>query len=114
MSKRVVVPIEVQKAVIIRDKCECQLCGVSDFTPVKRYAKYAAVKVGPGVDLSPWQLYNGPIESNLEFDHIKPVCFGGSNEADNIRLLCRACNRRYNWVSYLKMQMNNNMDYASF
>lgn len=30
----------------------------------------------------------------LEVDHIKPVALGGSNNRDNLRLLCRACNQR--------------------
>ena len=31
---------------------------------------------------------------NLELDHIKPKKRGGSDEADNIQLLCSACNRK--------------------
>ncbi|MBA4304283.1 MAG: hypothetical protein C0424_08680 [Sphingobacteriaceae bacterium] len=30
---------------------------------------------------------------NLEFDHIVPFSCGGGNEASNIQLLCRSCNR---------------------
>lgn len=29
----------------------------------------------------------------LEIDHIKPVALGGRNEKENLRLLCRSCNR---------------------
>lgn len=33
-------------------------------------------------------------DDNLgEIDHIVPVCHGGSNELDNLRLLCKGCNR---------------------
>jgi 5-methylcytosine-specific restriction endonuclease McrA len=30
----------------------------------------------------------------LEVDHIQPKSLGGGNEAENLRLLCRACNQR--------------------
>jgi hypothetical protein len=30
---------------------------------------------------------------NIEYDHISPYSCGGSNDASNIQLLCRTCNR---------------------
>ena len=32
-------------------------------------------------------------EKNLEIDHIIPVSMGGTNEEENLQLLCRKCNR---------------------
>ena len=34
------------------------------------------------------------IEKYYEVDHINPVKLGGSNDRDNLQLLCRKCNRR--------------------
>lgn len=31
---------------------------------------------------------------NLEIDHIVPLARGGSNELDNLQILCKKCNRR--------------------
>ena len=30
-------------------------------------------------------------QGKCECDHIKPLCLGGGNEQDNLRLLCKAC-----------------------
>lgn len=30
----------------------------------------------------------------LEIDHIQPKALGGTNHAENLRLLCRSCNQR--------------------
>lgn len=38
---------------------------------------------------------NNPVrDENIEFDHVIPWSKGGSSEDNNIRLLCRPCNRR--------------------
>jgi hypothetical protein len=37
--------------------------------------------------------YCGSID-NLEIDHIKPLARGGSNDLDNLQILCGPCNRR--------------------
>jgi len=62
------VPLTVSSStrakVILRDDLVCQICGG---------------QVGDG---------------ELELDHIVPVCFGGSNRIDNLRVAHRDCNRR--------------------
>lgn len=39
--------------------------------------------------------------SELEIDHIIPVCFGGTNELTNLRVLCRSCNTGRNTFEFL-------------
>ncbi|PIT98730.1 MAG: hypothetical protein COT74_13610 [Bdellovibrionales bacterium CG10_big_fil_rev_8_21_14_0_10_45_34] len=34
---------------------------------------------------------------NLNFDHIKPIAYGGLSESHNLRLLCFSCNNRQ-WI----------------
>lgn len=46
-----------------------------------------------------WQRAQGKCENcgsrhRLEADHIQPRALGGSNDIDNLRLLCRPCNQR--------------------
>ena len=37
--------------------------------------------------------YGWPATRNLEWDHVIPLARGGTNDADNIVLACRNCNR---------------------
>ena len=53
-----------------RDKGRCQICGVV-----------------AGYD------HDRDEYVQIEVDHIKPKCRGGSNEIDNLRVLCKKCNR---------------------
>ena len=41
----------------------------------------------------PWCLWCGATR-DLTVDHIVPLSQGGSNESDNLRVLCRKCNSR--------------------
>jgi hypothetical protein len=56
----------VRMSVLIRDKFTCQLCGAQG---------------GPGHSVQ------------LEIDHIIPVAKGGTNDPENLQVLCRPCNQ---------------------
>lgn len=102
MTSRQSVPKAVARQVILRDKGKCQLCKEIGGVPVLRYGHYRVVKPPPGTVLTPWQHYNGPVVDWIEIDHIKPVCLGGTNDLDNLRLACRKCNRKKNYIVYMK------------
>ena len=70
-NKRKLVSTKSRQQVFIRDGYACVLCG-------KMAKKDGAV---------------------LEVDHIKPIAEGGSNELDNLRTLCRKCNRGRWWAT---------------
>ena len=36
---------------------------------------------------------------NLEIHHKIPLCFGGSNEKENLRVLCERCHKKLDWES---------------
>lgn len=57
-------PGKVRQNVLMRDNYTCQICGAT---------------VDDGV--------------KLEIDHIKPVSKGGTNDENNLQVLCQQCNR---------------------
>ena len=58
--------------ILERDGPSCAMCGVETIQPV--YAK--------------------PIKNERHYDHIVPLCRGGSHSMDNMRILCAGCNLR--------------------
>lgn len=63
---------QLRNAILERNGFTCQLCGS-----------------GPG-DTDP---FNPNRKVRLHIDHIIPISQGGSNSADNLRVLCSACNQ---------------------
>lgn len=58
-----------------RDGGRCQKCGIECLRRTARVPRWDA-----------WQ--------RGEMDHVVPKSKGGTNDVDNLRLLCRRCNRR--------------------
>jgi len=85
--------------VIKRDNCTCQTCGKQGIffyrygKPAVGFTETGEYPCGRGED------YNGKDIEVFEFHHIKPVSLGGSNEADNIQLACRKCNRGMGYLT---------------
>ena len=63
--------------------------------PASEYSRYIPSEVKQQV----WRRDGGkcvlcPSKHDLEYDHEIPVSKGGSNTVNNIRLLCKECNRK--------------------
>ena len=63
---------QLRTEILERNGYTCQLCGA-----------------GPG-DLDP---FNPNRKVRLHIDHIKPLSQGGTNDKDNLRVVCSACNQ---------------------
>jgi 5-methylcytosine-specific restriction endonuclease McrA len=101
MENRKVIPEKVRREVITRDQYKCVLCGLPGI-PVIRYGKSTVIVPIVGITVNYWENYNGRASMVFEFDHIKPVMLGGSNETNNVRLTCGGCNHRRTALDYLK------------
>jgi len=58
------IPPHIRRALIRMQKSTCQLCGAHGHKVI------------------------------IEIDHIIPIARGGTNNFDNLQLLCRTCNRK--------------------
>jgi 5-methylcytosine-specific restriction endonuclease McrA len=89
-SVRTKIPNSVRREVALREGCppggtvdaECYWCGA----PGQIVWAWLHFSNRPGA----WVAFPG-----LELDHKKAVLFGGTNDAENIVLACRACNRSH-------------------
>lgn len=75
------------KHVSERDGLHCQECGQKDKI-IWRQQGYCSAS-----EFADWPftlVYN---TSNLELDHRQPLSEGGTNDADNLWLLCRDCHK---------------------
>ena len=64
-----------RKAVLERDDCTCQICGIS-----RKYLDDMAPGLGEYL--------------RLEIDHIVPIAQGGTSDTSNLQCLCWRCNAK--------------------
>jgi hypothetical protein len=94
-------PLSFEQSVTLQAECNRRISsflesrgqsawtGMLESAPVSDSVRYDVLKRDRRC-----QLYGaGPGDDVLEVDHIVPRSKGGSNEAENLQVLCRACNR---------------------
>lgn len=81
------------KALVARDGETCQRCGTAGRTIWRSQGVYNGDQWGP----DPWERSRFTIvypSSNLEVDHRCALSDGGTNDHDNLHLLCIDCHKR--------------------
>ena len=95
--KKKSIPIHLRESVICRDKWACQVCGkVADVGLTNKRGVFQVFEINPDfIDLGRVanQIGDGQYIS-FEIDHIIPELKGGPMVLENLRLLCRRCNRK--------------------
>lgn len=87
------IPVELRKQIYERDHCTCQYCGKVGVL-IYRYGRICVVDNPKGVNMKTSHgSYNGLDVFPFEIDHVIPLCYGGKTEANNLKLVCRKCNR---------------------
>ena len=79
--KKANIPIELVRQVSKRDGKVCQICGKVGIEDA-HFKHYVIEKTESGKEIS------------FEIDHIIPEYLGGETKLDNLRLVCRKCNRQ--------------------
>ncbi len=94
MYKKKPIPLKTRSYITIRDNGICQICGKIGFLK-STYFGYMAYEKAPA-----WSskgmggtsaIYPGYL--SFEIDHIKPEWAGGEQGLENLRLVCKSCNR---------------------
>jgi len=86
MAKRDIISRKIRDMVSFRDNGICCLCG--------KRADYSKWKDGYWHYYEIITRFNDEYHLCFEIDHIIPLCHGGKTTLQNLRLLCRKCNRK--------------------
>lgn len=97
---RIAVPKALTRQIIIKQGAKCYLCQVQG-VPISRFNKWRVVIPDEYYPVEPWQKWNGKVKLTFHIDHIKPVCVGGTNDPDNLRLACPTCNGKNHYLRYM-------------
>lgn len=92
--KRRSIPMDIQRKVFERDKYKCQYCGKEATWQVFNRNGITQLFENKPTSLNRWQHFwdwQDPVP--FEIDHIVPICEGGDNNIENLKLSCRNCNR---------------------
>jgi 5-methylcytosine-specific restriction endonuclease McrA len=94
MYKKKPIPLIIRSYVAIRDNGICQICGKIGYLK-NTYFGYMAYEKNPAWGSSGMggssSIYPGYL--SFEIDHIRPEFKGGNDSLENLRLVCKHCNR---------------------
>ena len=74
VTRRLLPPRDVRLELQIKQEDCCNMCGV----PASEFIS----KPYPSIE---------DIDKVMDYDHIKPLCMGGTNDLNNLQMLCREC-----------------------
>ena len=91
--------ISAQSPVDLDELFEAGFIEISDGEQQDRAADCGSRYISKQVKEEVWERDGGkctacPSTKLIEYDHVIPVSAGGSSNADNVKLLCRSCNRK--------------------
>lgn len=103
---RKTIPFKIRKEVIDRVGTNCVKCGKEGFESINNNGAPTVKEKEQIKDYL--NVYDARhfiwTNRSMEFDHIIPLAMGGTDDVNNLQILCRKCNRgkrdRYKGVDY--------------
>jgi hypothetical protein len=94
MARRTI-PFKIRKEVIERVGTNCVKCGREGFESFNTNGAPTVKekeKIKACLDIYHMTHFTW-INRPMEFDHVLPLAMGGTDDVDNLQILCRKCNR---------------------